>query len=147
MVLSCSIWTISTTRQGWQWLIPLPGSDSFGIPPRQPECEISQPYIDMAYAIQFVTEEVMLKLIVTAHTITGADHLVLAGGVALNCVANGKIRKNNIFKDIWIQPAAGDAGGAIGAAFAVLAYCTGKRTCGDKDWSYVRHLSRPGFHW
>lgn len=107
-----------TNSSAWQRL--------FGIPPRQPECEISQPYIDMAYAIQFVTEEVMLKLIVTAHTITGVDHLVLAGGVALNCVANGKIRKNNIFKDIWIQPAAGDAGGAIGAAFAVWHIVLGK---------------------
>lgn len=100
-----------TNSSAWQQL--------FGIPPRQPESEISQPYIDMAYAIQCVTEEVMLKLAATTHTITGSDYLVLAGGVALNCVVNGKIRKSNIFKDIWIQPAAGDAGGAIGAAFAV----------------------------
>lgn len=113
-----------TNSSAWQRL--------FGIPPRQPESEISQPYIDMAYAIQYVTEEVMLKLAATARTITGADHLVLAGGVALNCVANGKIKKNNIFKDIWIQPAAGDAGGAIGAAFAVWHIVLGKERAETK---------------
>lgn len=107
-----------TNPAAWQQL--------FGVPPRHPESELSQPYIDMAYAIQCVTEEVMLKLAATARTITGADYLVLAGGVALNCVANGKIRKSNLFKDIWIQPAAGDAGGAVGAAFAVWHIILGK---------------------
>lgn len=107
-----------TNSPAWQQL--------FGVPPRQPESEISQPYIDMAYAIQCITEEVMLKLTATARTITGAGHLVLAGGVALNCVANGKIKESNIFKEIWIQPAAGDAGGAIGAAFAVWHIVLGK---------------------
>lgn len=91
----------------------------FDIPPRKPESEIGQAYIDLAYAIQQVTEEIMLRLATTAKQITQADYLVLAGGVALNCVANGKIRQSKLFKDIWIQPAAGDAGGAIGAAFAV----------------------------
>lgn len=91
----------------------------FGIGPRQPESEIAQPYIDMAFAVQQVTEEIMGKLAATAKEITQADHLVMSGGVALNCVANGKIRQSRLFKDIWIQPAAGDAGGAVGAAFAV----------------------------
>ncbi len=98
----------------------------FGFPPRKPETEITQFYIDLAYSIQCITEEVMLKLATTARNITQSDYLVLAGGVALNCVANGKIRKSNIFKDIWIQPAAGDAGGAIGAALAVWHIVLGK---------------------
>jgi carbamoyltransferase len=91
----------------------------FGIPPRQPESEISQPYMDLALAIQQVTEEIVLRLACTARRLTGSRHLVLAGGVALNCVANGKILKAGIFDDLWIQPAAGDAGGALGAAYAV----------------------------
>jgi len=73
----------------------------------------------MALAIQQVTEEIVLKLCRTAKSLTGSSALVLAGGVALNCVANGKILKAAIFDDIWIQPAAGDAGGALGAAYAV----------------------------
>lgn len=107
-----------TNSQAWEKL--------FGVPPRQPESEISQAYIDLAYAVQNVTEEVMYKLAVAAKRITGADNLVLAGGVALNCVANGKIRRSKLFKDIWIQPAAGDAGGAIGAAFSVWHIVLGK---------------------
>ena len=91
----------------------------FGFPPRKPEEELTQEYMDMAYAIQHITEEVMLKLASTAQKITGCKNLVLAGGVALNCVANGKIERESIFEDIWIQPAAGDAGGALGAALAV----------------------------
>lgn len=91
----------------------------FGIPPRQPESEITQPYIDLACAIQQVTEEIIVKLASTAREITQCDHLVMAGGVVLNCVANSKIRQSKLFRDIWIQPAAGDAGGAVGAAYAV----------------------------
>ena len=90
----------------------------FGVPRRNPESEISQAYMDMALAIQQVTEEIVLRLACTARTVTGSKYLVLAGGVALNCVANGKILKAGIFEDIWIQPAAGDAGGAVGAAYA-----------------------------
>lgn len=89
----------------------------FGIPPRQPETEIIQEYMDMAYAIQKVTEEILLKMAQHAKDITGANNLCLAGGVALNCAANGKILRTGLFDDIWIQPAAGDAGGALGAAF------------------------------
>jgi len=92
----------------------------FGIPARQPESEITQPYMDMALAIQQITEDIVLRLAQTAKELTGCDHLVMAGGVALNCVANGKLLRSGMYKDIWIQPAAGDAGGALGAALAAL---------------------------
>ena len=91
----------------------------FGIPRRKPESEIAQVYMDMASAIQHVTEDIVLRLACSARQLTGSKYLVLAGGVALNCVANGKILRAGIFDDIWIQPAAGDAGGAVGAAYAV----------------------------
>ena len=91
----------------------------FGIPRRKPESEISQAFMDMALSIQQVTEEIVLRLACTARQLTGSKYLVLAGGVALNCVANGKILRAGIFEDLWIQPAAGDAGGAVGAAYAV----------------------------
>jgi len=90
----------------------------FGIPPRNPETEISQEYCDMALAIQSITEEIVLKMAVEAQRLTGSRNLAMAGGVALNCVANGKILKAGVFDDLWIQPAAGDAGGALGAALA-----------------------------
>ena len=91
----------------------------FGVPRRKPESEISQEYMDMALAIQQVTEESVLRLAATARELTGCQHLVMAGGVALNCVSNGKILRAGIFEDLWIQPAAGDAGGALGAAYGV----------------------------
>jgi carbamoyltransferase len=91
----------------------------FGAPRRKPETEIAQVYMDMALAIQQVTEDVVLRLACTARQLTGSKYLVLAGGVALNCVANGKILRSGIFEDLWIQPAAGDAGGAVGAAYAI----------------------------
>jgi len=90
----------------------------FEVPPRKPESDISQIYMDMALAIQQVTEEIVLKMAQTAKDLTNSKYLTLAGGVALNCVANGKLLKSKIFKNIWIQPAAGDAGGALGAAYA-----------------------------
>ncbi len=89
----------------------------FGIPPRR-HSELSQPYMDLALAIQQVTEEALLRLASTALEFTGSSHLVMAGGVALNCVANGKLMRRGLFKDLWVQPAAGDAGGAVGAALA-----------------------------
>lgn len=92
----------------------------FGSKPRKPESNLTQKDMDIAASLQVVTEEVMLKIAKHAKEITGLDNLCLAGGVALNCVGNGKILNQNIFKDIWIQPAAGDAGGALGAAY--LAY-------------------------
>jgi carbamoyltransferase len=91
----------------------------FGIPRRPGESDISQDYMDMALAIQQVTEDVVMRLVCTARQLTGSKNLVLAGGVALNCVANGKILRAGIFDNMWIQPAAGDAGGAVGAAYAV----------------------------
>ena len=90
----------------------------FGISPRPAESLLTQEHSDMALAIQEVTEEVMIRLARTARELTEIDYLVMAGGVALNCVANERIRAADIFKDIWIQPAAGDAGGALGAALA-----------------------------
>lgn len=85
-------------------------------PPRKPESEITQREMDLAASIQVVTEEVVLRLAKTLHSETGEDYLCLAGGVALNCVANGRVLREGPFKDIWVQPAAGDAGGAVGAA-------------------------------
>jgi carbamoyltransferase len=88
----------------------------FGGPPRQPEQWLDQRHMDLAASIQAVTEEVMLRLTRSLARETGRRNLCLAGGVALNCVANGKILRDGSFENIWIQPAAGDAGGAIGAA-------------------------------
>lgn len=90
----------------------------FGFPPRSAETDISSEHCDLALAIQLVTEEIILKMAGEAKRITGASKLCLAGGVALNCVANGKLLRSGIFDEIWIQPAAGDAGGALGAALA-----------------------------
>ena len=91
----------------------------FGGSPRKAETKISQREMDIAASIQRVTEEVVLRLSRTVQKELDVDYLCLAGGVALNCVANGKILRESIFKDIWIQPAAGDAGGALGAALAI----------------------------
>ncbi|MEE8428265.1 MAG: carbamoyltransferase [Gammaproteobacteria bacterium] len=91
----------------------------FGGPPRQPESKITQREMDIAHSIQKVTEEIVLKLGNTIHKELGTNNLCLAGGVALNCVANGRLLREGPFKEIWIQPAAGDAGGAIGAALAI----------------------------
>ena len=88
----------------------------FGGPRRKPEAELTQRHMDIARSIQDVTEEVMLRLARHAHTLTDARNLCLAGGVALNCVGNGRILREGPFERIWIQPAAGDAGGALGAA-------------------------------
>ncbi len=88
----------------------------FGKEPRRPETMITQFEMDMARSVQEITEEVIIKLSRWAKKITGKENLCLAGGVALNCVGNGKILSSNIFENIWIQPASGDAGGALGAA-------------------------------
>lgn len=90
----------------------------FGGPPRKPETLLTQREMDLARSIQEVTEEVMLRLAGTLHRETGAENLCLAGGVALNCVGNGRILRQGPFQSLWIQPAAGDAGGALGAALA-----------------------------
>jgi carbamoyltransferase len=91
----------------------------FGIPKRQQEAELEQVHCDLGFAIQTITEEVVLKMAQHAKELTGVENLCMAGGVALNCVANGKIEAKGIFKNIFIQPAAGDAGGSLGAAQAV----------------------------
>jgi carbamoyltransferase len=91
----------------------------FGGPPRRQNETIQQRHMDVARSIQAVTEEVMLRLARHARQLTGQNNLCLAGGVALNCVANGRILREKIFDRLWIQPAAGDAGGSLGAALAV----------------------------
>lgn len=88
----------------------------FGRPPRKRETELSQVHMDLAASIQAVTEEVVLKLAKSLHEETGASRLCLAGGVALNCVANGRLLREGPFEEMWIQPASGDAGSALGAA-------------------------------
>ena len=88
----------------------------FGGPPREPESQLTQREMDLARSVQEVCELVMMRLTQHAHRTTGLDNLCLAGGVALNCVGNGKLLRNGPFKRIWIQPAAGDAGGALGCA-------------------------------
>ncbi|HSJ07799.1 MAG TPA: carbamoyltransferase [Longimicrobiales bacterium] len=88
----------------------------FGGPPRQPETLLTQRELDLARSVQDVCEEVMLRMSRTAHRLTGLPDLCMAGGVALNCVGNGRILREGPFRDIWIQPAAGDAGGALGVA-------------------------------
>jgi carbamoyltransferase len=91
----------------------------FGVRRRDPESDLQQIHCDLALAIQQVTEEIVIKMAEEAKRITNEEYLCLAGGVALNCVANGKLFEKKIFKDIYIQPAAGDAGGALGAALAI----------------------------
>jgi len=88
----------------------------FGAPPRVPETHLTQREMDLARSVQDVCEEVMIRMARTAHRETGLENLCLAGGVALNCVGNGKLLREGPFKRIWIQPAAGDAGGALGVA-------------------------------
>jgi carbamoyltransferase len=99
----------------------------FGQPPRQGETQLTQFHMDLASSIQSVTEEVVLKLAKSLQAETGAENLCLSGGVALNCVANGKLLEAGFFKEIWIQPASGDAGSAIGCALA----------------AYHQHFNRP----
>ena len=92
--------------------------DLFGAPPRHPDNPLTQREMDLAASVQAVTEEVVLKITRALREETGLENLCLAGGVALNCVANGKVLRDAKFKHVWVQPAAGDAGGALGAALA-----------------------------
>lgn len=101
-----------TNNRKWEYL--------FGLPRRISESAITQAHMNLALAIQQVTDTIVVALARTAQKITGSKRLVMAGGVALNCVTNSKIVSTGIFEDIWIQPAAGDAGGALGAAFAAF---------------------------
>ena len=109
--------------------------DLFGGPARAPETNLTQREMDLARSIQVVCEEIMLRMARTAHRLTGQRNLCLAGGVALNCVGNGRILREGLFEKIWIQPAAGDAGGALGVAVLVWhRYCGNGRAVGsEKD--------------
>ena len=91
----------------------------FGVPPRTPESTLTQFHKDVAASIQYVTDEIMLRMTTDLHKKTGSNNLCLAGGVALNCVSNSKVLASSGFKQIFIQPAAGDAGGSVGAAFYI----------------------------
>ena len=118
----------------------------FGGPPRKPESRLSQREMDIARSIQDVTEEAMIRMSRHVHKETGQKNLCLAGGVALNCVGNGKILRDGPFENIWIQPASGDSGGAIGAAlFTWYGYLENpRRADGKKDFQKGSHLG-PGF--
>ncbi len=108
-------------------------ADLFGGPPRRPESEITQREMDIAASIQKITEKAVLRLGRTIHREMDVKYLCLAGGVALNCVANGRLLREGPYEDIWIQPAAGDAGGAIGAALASWHQLGGPRTVNRND--------------
>jgi carbamoyltransferase len=118
----------------------------FGGPPRGPEEKIERRHMDVARSIQQVTEEIMVRLARHAREVTGSRNLCLAGGVALNCVANGLILREHIFDRLWIQPAAGDAGGALGAALAAwhLHPDAPRRTVGPAD-AMQSSLLGPGY--
>jgi carbamoyltransferase len=118
----------------------------FGGPPRKPESFVTQREMDLAASVQKVTEEVMLRIARHVHHQTGQENLCLAGGVALNCVGNGKLLRRSPFKNIWIQPAAGDAGGALGAAMFVWHQIMDKpRTPAKPDGQKGSYLG-PAYH-
>ena len=120
--------------------------DLFGFPRRKEEVKIEQHHCNLALAIQMVTEEIVLKMGKEAKRLTNSENLCLAGGVALNCVANGKLLKEGIFKKIYIQPAAGDAGAALGAAQSIYyMYFDGiRKTDGENDQMQGTYLG-PSF--
>lgn len=120
--------------------------DLFGGPPRQPETKLTQKEMDLAASVQKVTEDIMLKLAHHVYKQTGQKYLCLAGGVALNCVANGRILREGPFEDIWIQPASGDAGGALGAAlFAWHQYLGNNREINGGEDSQRGSFLGPSF--
>ena len=119
--------------------------DLFGGPPRKPETRITQRELDVARSVQDVTEEVMLKMARHAHETTGMRYLCLAGGVALNCVGNGRVLREGPFEDIWIQPAAGDAGGAVGVALSLWHRYLGRpRSSAEKSAAWVPRRGHKG---
>src|SRR5512145_2452475 len=117
----------------------------FGGAPRQPEADIEQRHMDLASSIQSVTEDAMLAVGRELFRETGLTNLVLAGGVALNCVANGRLLREGPFDDIWIQPAAGDAGGALGAALIAWHHYLGKARVANPGDSQKGSLLGPAF--
>ena len=118
----------------------------FDGPPRTPESFITQKEMDLAASIQLVCEEVVLRAGRHAHQVTGAKNLVMAGGVALNCVANGRLLREGPFDNIWIQPAAGDAGGALGAALLVWHHVLGNPRRVQSPDAQKGSLLGPAFH-
>ncbi len=118
----------------------------FGGPPRKPESFITQKEMDLAASIQVVCEEVVLRAGRFAHKTTGSRDLVMAGGVALNCVANGRLLREGPFENIWVQPAAGDAGGALGAAMLVWHHLLGKPRQVQSPDAQKGSLLGPWFH-
>jgi carbamoyltransferase len=116
----------------------------FGGPPRKPETKLTQREMDIASSVQAVTEKIMLRMARHVHNETKMKHLVLAGGVALNCVGNGRILREGPFEYIWIQPAAGDAGGALGAALYVWHRYLGKERHIREDGRDSQHSSYLG---
>ena len=117
----------------------------FEMPPRRPESQLEQKHMDMAASIQLVTEEIVLAIAKHIHQQTGMKNLVLAGGVALNCVANGRLLREGPFEDIWVQPASGDAGGALGAAQFVWYQLLAKPRQISADDSQKGSLLGPAF--
>jgi carbamoyltransferase len=117
----------------------------FGGPPRSPESNIEQRHMDLAASIQAVTEEIVLRMSRDIYEKTKMRHLVLAGGVALNCVANGRILREGPYDDIWIQPAAGDAGGAVGAALFTWHQLLDKPRCANGRDSQKGSFLGPAF--
>jgi len=119
--------------------------DLFDGPPRTSESKITQREMDIAASIQVVAEEIVLRMAHHAHEITGMSKLTMAGGVALNCVANGRVLREGPFDEIWIQPAAGDAGGALGAALFAWYQLVGRPR--DNQGKDVQHGSLLGPHY
>jgi carbamoyltransferase len=117
----------------------------FGGPPRTPESPLTKKEMDIAASIQAVTNEAMLRIARYARAVTGKRNLCMAGGVALNCVANGKIVREGIFDDVWIQPAAGDAGGALGAALWACHEALGNARTPETPDGMQGALLGPGF--
>jgi len=119
--------------------------DLFGKPAREKESELEKFYLDVAASIQKVTEEIVLKIVDHAYSITNCDSLCLAGGVALNCVSNGRVLRESSFKNIWIQPAAGDCGGSLGSALFYWYKMLKKERNINKEDSQKGSLLGPSF--
>lgn len=120
-----------TNDQKWEKLL--------GISRRKPEAEITQEHMDLALAAQLITESIILDLVRTTKKITNCDCLTMAGGVALNCVANSKIVESGIFDKVWIQPAPGDAGGALGAAYVAHHIYFGNKKPMVRSFDLMKH--------
>ncbi|RPI27152.1 MAG: hypothetical protein EHM61_09450 [Acidobacteria bacterium] len=117
----------------------------FGQEPRKPESPLTQLHMDLAASIQSVIDEILLRMATCARRLTGCANLCLAGGVALNCVANGKLQRSRLFENIWIQPAAGDAGASVGAALFVWHQLLEKKRKPEKEDSQAGSLLGPDF--